>query len=51
MTVKKDAYKVNGVKEYWIIDLYMKTVDVYVLYDGKYKLENYYANFSCSYDS
>ncbi|MBQ7199351.1 MAG: Uma2 family endonuclease [Selenomonadaceae bacterium] len=46
LTVKKDAYESNGVKEYWIVDPYMKTVDVYVLYDGKYKLENSYAKYS-----
>ncbi len=46
LTVKKDAYETNGVKEYWIVDPYMKTVDVYVLHDGKYKLENSYAKYS-----
>ncbi len=46
LTVKKDAYEMNGVKEYWIVDPYMKTVDVYVLHDGKYKLENSYAKYS-----
>ena len=45
LTVKKDAYESNGVKEYWIIDPYMKTVDVYLLRDGKYKLAGSYVKY------
>ena len=46
LTVKKDAYEKNGVKEYWIVDPYMKAVDVYLLQDGKYKLEESYVKYS-----
>ena len=46
LTVKKDAYEKNGVKEYWIVDPYMKAVDVYLLHDGKYKLEESYVKYS-----
>ncbi|MBQ9487031.1 MAG: Uma2 family endonuclease [Selenomonadaceae bacterium] len=46
LTVKKDAYESNGVKEYWIVDPYMKSVDVYILQDGKYKLDGSYTKFS-----
>ena len=48
LTVKKDAYESNGVKEYWIIDPLAKTVDVYILRDGKYILDDSY--FKCSAD-
>ena len=46
LTVKKDAYESNGVKEYWIVDPYMKTVDVYLLKDGKYNLDGAYTKFT-----
>ena len=46
LTVKKDAYESNGVKEYWIVDPYMKTVDVYILRDGKYNLDCSYTKFN-----
>ena len=48
LTVKKDAYESNGVKEYWIIDPLAKTVDVYILRDGKFILDDSY--FKCSPD-
>ena len=48
LTVKKDAYESNGVKEYWIIDPLAKTVDVYILRDGKFILDESY--FKCSAD-
>ena len=48
LTVKKDAYESNGVKEYWIIDPLTKTVDVYILRDGKFILDESY--FKCSPD-
>lgn len=49
LTIKKDAYESNGVKEYWIVDPYMKSVDVYILQDGKYKLDNSYTKYT-AYD-
>lgn len=45
-TVKKDAYEANGVKEYWIVDPLMKAVDVYLLRDGKYFLDDEYVLYS-----
>ncbi|MBQ7630639.1 MAG: Uma2 family endonuclease [Selenomonadaceae bacterium] len=46
LTVKKDIYESNGVKEYWIIEPWDKTVDVYILRDGKYILENSYHKYT-----
>ena len=46
VTVKKDSYEACGVKEYWIINPYMETVDTYVLQDGKYILTGEYINYS-----
>ena len=40
--VKKDLYEKFGVKEYWIISQSDKSVDVYILENGKYKLDNVY---------
>ncbi len=45
LTVKKDIYEANGVREYWIIDPYMKAVSVYLLRDGKYFLDDEYILF------
>ena len=45
LTVKKDSYEKNGVKEYWIVDPLMKAVDVYLLRDGKYFLDESYVLF------
>ena len=42
LTVKKDAYEKNGVKEYWIVNPFMEIVDVYLLRDGKYFLDGEY---------
>ena len=41
-TIKKDTYELNGVKEYWIVDPFSNTVDVYLLRDGKYYLDGEY---------
>ena len=46
LTIKKDIYESNGVREYWIIDPYIKAVDVYLLQDGKYKLAESYVKYS-----
>lgn len=35
---KKDLYEKHGVKEYWIVDVSAKSVDVYHLVDGKFTL-------------
>ena len=45
LTVKKDSYERNGVREYWIVDPLMKSVDVYLLRDGKYFLDDEYILF------
>ena len=44
--IKKDVYERNGVKEYWIINPWSKSIEVYILRDGKYKLDNVYQNYS-----
>lgn len=46
MTIKKDIYERNGVKEYWMIDPWRETVEVYLLQDGKYELDGMYINYS-----
>ena len=45
LTIKKDAYEANGIREYWIIDPYMKAISVYLLRDGKYELDDEYILF------
>ena len=42
LTIKKDTYEANGVREYWIINPWMKSIDVYLLRDGKYFLDDEY---------
>ena len=44
--IKKDVYERNGVKEYWIIDPWRETIDIYLLRDGKYELGGHYENWS-----
>ena len=46
LTVKKDVYESNGVKEYWIVDPSAKTVDVYILRDGKFDFDESYHKYS-----
>ncbi len=46
MTIKKDIYERNGVKEYWTIDPWREAIDVYILRDGKYELAGQYENWS-----
>lgn len=42
LTIKKDVYEAQGVREYWIIDPRAKSVTVYLLQDGKYFLDDEY---------
>jgi Uma2 family endonuclease len=42
LTIKKDTYEAQGVREYWIIDPWAKSVSVYLLRDGKYFLDDRY---------
>lgn len=44
-TVKKDTYEKFGVKEYWIIDAFMKVIDAYILREGKYELDFEYVYY------
>ena len=46
LTIKKNSYEFNGVKEYWIVDPYMEIIDVYILNDGKYFLDGEYINYT-----
>lgn len=46
MGIKKDIYERNGVKEYWMIDPWRETVEVYLLHDGKYEFGGLYQNWS-----
>ena len=45
LTIKKDIYEAQGVREYWIIDPRAKSVSVYLLRDGKYFLDDEYILF------
>ena len=46
LTVKMRVYEKYGVKEYWIIDPKAESIDVYLLKDGKFELEETYHNIS-----
>ncbi len=48
LTIKKDVYEANGVREYWIVDPWAKSVTVYILRDGKFEFEHEY--FKCDAD-
>ena len=39
---KKDVYEENGVQEYWIISPEAKSITVYLLKDGRYRLDDVY---------
>ncbi|MCI9505548.1 MAG: Uma2 family endonuclease [Oscillospiraceae bacterium] len=39
---KKDVYEACGVPEYWIVDTLNKSIEVYLLRDGKYIMDNLY---------
>lgn len=41
-TLKKDIYEKNGVREYWIVNPWEKSVTVYILRDGKFELDEEY---------
>ena len=44
--IKKDIYERNGVREYWIVDPWSGSIQVYLLRDGKYFLDEVYQNYS-----
>jgi len=39
LSVKKDTYEKFGVKEYWVVNPFVKSIDVYILRDGKFELD------------
>ena len=45
-TIKKEIYERNGVKEYWLINPWSESIEVYLLRDGKYFLDDVYQNYS-----
>ena len=42
ISIKKDVYEKYGVKEYWIVNPWAQSVEVYHLIDGKFKLDEVY---------
>lgn len=40
--IKKELYEKHGVREYWIVNPSEKSIEVYLLKDGKYILDNVY---------
>ena len=44
--VKKESYEKYGVKEYWIINPQDKSIQVYLLNDGRFKLDYVYQIYS-----
>jgi len=42
---KKDLYESCGVKEYWLVDSENRSVEVYLLENGKYRLDEVYKIF------
>jgi len=43
---KKDIYELIGVKEYWIVSTAERTIEVYLVKDGKYVLDNIYQQYT-----
>jgi len=43
---KKDVYEKYGVREYWLADPLAKSVEVYVLQEEKFRLDNVYHAYS-----
>lgn len=43
---KKDLYEKAGVKEYWIVEPDARSIEAYLLTDGKYILDDVYTAFS-----
>ena len=42
---KKDLYERHGVKEYWIVDVRLCTIEVYILHNDRYKLDEIYTHY------
>jgi len=45
-STKKDMYESIGVREYWIVDVPSRLIEVYLLTDGKYVLDNTYHQYT-----
>ncbi len=43
---KKDIYEQAGVKEYWIVDTFAKSIEVYHNISGKFRLANIYCYYT-----
>lgn len=43
---KKNAYEASGVLEYWIVDPAGQSIEVYLLRDGRYVLDNIYTLYT-----
>ena len=46
ITVKLKTYEKYGVREYWVVDPKAESIDVYLLKDGKFELDETYHNVS-----
>jgi len=42
---KKDLYEKSGVREYWIVDPNIRSIEAYLLSGGKYNLNGFYGLF------
>ncbi len=42
---KKDLYERSGVKEYWIVEPSLRSIEAYLLSDGRYELDGFYGLF------
>jgi Uma2 family endonuclease len=43
--IKKNLYENYGIPEYWIIDIENRSIEVYVIIDGMYELDNVYIQY------
>lgn len=43
---KKDAYERNGVREYWIVDPANRSIEQYILENGKFELRDVYTQYT-----
>jgi Uma2 family endonuclease len=46
ITIKKQVYELIGVKEYWIVDYRNKSIEVYILKNGKYGIPEIYYKYT-----
>lgn len=43
---KRNAYESSGVREYWIVDVVRRSIEVYVLENSRFMLDNLYTLYS-----